>query len=60
MATLKGLSLALLGAKMVSLIIICKKLISEKLSLAGKQLTRGDLEGLLKASADLIRNKNKS
>jgi len=37
--------------------MLCKKLISEKLSLAGKQLTRGDLEGLLKAAADLIRTR---
>ena len=34
-----------------------KQIISEKLSLAGKQLTRGDLEGLLKAAADLIRTR---
>ena len=38
--------------------MLCKKqIISEKLSLAGKQLTRGDLEGLLKAAADLIRTR---
>jgi len=32
-----------------------KQIISEKLSFTRKKLTRGDLEGLLKAAADLIR-----
>ncbi|TET66862.1 MAG: SAM-dependent DNA methyltransferase [Candidatus Aminicenantes bacterium] len=34
-----------------------KQIISKKLSLTGKRLTRGDLEGLLKAAADLIRTR---
>ncbi|GAH67935.1 unnamed protein product, partial [marine sediment metagenome] len=33
------------------------QIISKKLSLTGKRLTRGDLEGLLKAAADLIRTR---
>ena len=32
-------------------------IISEKLTLEGKELTRGDLEGILKAAADLIRTR---
>ncbi len=34
-----------------------KEIISEKLSLENNRLTRGDLEGLLKAAADLIRTR---
>ncbi len=34
-----------------------KQIISEKLSLTSERLTRGDLEGLLKAAADLIRTR---
>jgi len=34
-----------------------KQIISEKLSLISERLTRGDLEGLLKAAADLIRTR---
>ena len=34
-----------------------KQIISEKLSFTRKKLTRGDLEGLLKAAADLIRTR---
>ena len=43
--------------KRVYQLISREQIISEKFSITNKQLTRGDLEGLLKAAADLIRTR---
>ncbi len=43
--------------KRIYQLISREKIISEKISLTNKRLTRGELEGLLKAAADLIRTR---
>ncbi len=43
--------------KRVYQLISREQIISERFSITNKQLTRGDLEGLLKAAADLIRTR---